>query len=352
MNKFYKILLIALFASAILSLCGFLPLAMADTTPPVGTVLINSGDIYCNSSNVTLTLDATDEETGVAEMRIANSQAGLSSASWQTYASSSLWNLDSGDGIKETWVEFKDGAGNIAQAVSDGIGVDLIAPTAYIYGPTYSTYYSANLDFNVQWGGYEDTSSSYSSGIADFEPLYRTFDVVDYTTIFGGWTTMNSTTFIGTPGYTYYFKSRCRDNAGNISSYADYYPTVVPFDEGVFTFSGTWSSDSNTEEYLGGTKYSSVKNSFAQYTAPVGTNSLMLITTGRPDSGKADIYIDNVKRATINCYSSYIDYRSHVWSISSLNPSVAHTIKVVVTRSKSSYSTGYRVDVDGLGIRR
>lgn len=85
-----------------------------DTTAPSGTVVINSGSLGTNDPDVTLTLSASDAESGVSQMRISNNGVNWST---YTYATSRAWNLETGaggtagDGTKTIYVQFKNGAG-------------------------------------------------------------------------------------------------------------------------------------------------------------------------------------------------------------------------------------------------
>ena len=94
-----------------------------DTAAPTGTVLINNAATSTRTRSVTLTLSATDPSptSGVSEMRISNSQSGLSSASWEPYATTKAWTLSSGAGTKTVYVQYRDAAGNRSAVVTDTI---------------------------------------------------------------------------------------------------------------------------------------------------------------------------------------------------------------------------------------
>jgi probable HAF family extracellular repeat protein len=94
-----------------------------DKTAPGGTVSINNGDTRTRSRSVTLTLSATDPSpgSGVTQMRISNTESGLSSASWEAYSTSKAWTLTVGTGTKTVYVQYRDGAGNDSVVVKDTI---------------------------------------------------------------------------------------------------------------------------------------------------------------------------------------------------------------------------------------
>ncbi len=94
-----------------------------DKSAPTGTVSINDGASRTRTRSVTLTLSATDPSpgSGVSQMRISNTQSGLSSASWEPYSTTKAWTLTAGQGTKTVYVQYRDGAGNRSAVVTDTI---------------------------------------------------------------------------------------------------------------------------------------------------------------------------------------------------------------------------------------
>jgi large repetitive protein len=80
-----------------------------DTTPPTGTITINSGASSTSTPNVTLTLTCSDT-SGCSQMRFSNDNITYSSP--EAYATSKAWTLTAWDGNKSVYVKFKDSAGN------------------------------------------------------------------------------------------------------------------------------------------------------------------------------------------------------------------------------------------------
>jgi len=114
-----------------------------DTTPPTGSILINSDADYTNSRSVTLNLEATDP-SGVSAMCFSNDNSSWSD--WEAYATSKSWTLTSGDGTKRVYVKFKDSAGNVSKAYSDTIILDTTPPKVAITSPTANTYVGGTLN--------------------------------------------------------------------------------------------------------------------------------------------------------------------------------------------------------------
>ena len=121
-----------------------------DITPPQGSIVINGGDAYTNSTAVKVSLLAIDNEgiTGYY-FSVNNVTPSATAEGWTnvtpspSYSASALYTLGSGDGIKTLYVWYKDAAGNISGAVSDSINLDTTAPVVAIASPvsgdTYST---------------------------------------------------------------------------------------------------------------------------------------------------------------------------------------------------------------------
>ena len=101
-----------------------------DNTPPTGTIIINNNDEYTNSQDVNLTLSATDNLSGVEEMKFSNDGTNWSTA--EGYSTSKTWSLTTGDGTKTVYVKYKDGAGNWSNPISDTIILDTTDPVVSI----------------------------------------------------------------------------------------------------------------------------------------------------------------------------------------------------------------------------
>lgn len=98
-----------------------------DTTPPAaGSVIINGG--AASTATLAVTLGLTNPD-GVANIRIAESVAGLATATPQAYASSTPFNLAAGlDGTRTVYVQWEDAAGNFSAPASDAILLETRVP--------------------------------------------------------------------------------------------------------------------------------------------------------------------------------------------------------------------------------
>ena len=103
------------------------PPPVDDTTPPTGSIGINSGAVETENATVTLNLSASDSQSGVSQMQLSNNNVEWSNP--ETYGTSKSWTIIDGLGTKTVYAKFKDGAGNWSVVYSDTIElVDNAAP--------------------------------------------------------------------------------------------------------------------------------------------------------------------------------------------------------------------------------
>ena len=117
-----------------------------DTTPPSGTIKINSDASYTTSRTVTLTLNSSDAN----QMRFSENMGTW--GSWLPYSTTHTYSLTSAnDGYKMVDVQFKDAAGNPTTewAIWDGITLDTTPSNGSIVigsgNPTYTQTTSVTL---------------------------------------------------------------------------------------------------------------------------------------------------------------------------------------------------------------
>ncbi len=89
------------------------PEDVTDTTPPVGSIIINNSDPVTHSLDTILTLAATDDGRPLdsnALMTFSNDGQVWSDA--ESYAIGKIWSLTPGAGEKTVYAKFRDAAGN------------------------------------------------------------------------------------------------------------------------------------------------------------------------------------------------------------------------------------------------
>ncbi|MEM3826086.1 MAG: PKD domain-containing protein [Nitrososphaeria archaeon] len=166
-----------------------------DLSPPTGSVAINEGSKYTNSTLVNLILLGYDNLSGVAEVRLSNDERVWSS--WRPFSSPMPWTLDAGDGPKTVYVQFKDRAGLVSQTYEASIILDMTKPLADA-GPDQTIRVGETIIFDA---------------VAS-----DNFAVVGYEWNLGDGTIVFEKTFTYTyknPG-TYLVTLKVRDAAGNV----------------------------------------------------------------------------------------------------------------------------------------
>lgn len=131
---------------------------LLDTSNPVGTIIINSGDTYANTTSDTLTLSATDDTSGVEQMMISES-ATFVGASWESYATSKSVTLSSPDGTKTVYAKFKDASGNVSSTVSDTIIQDTTAPTPVYVKINNNAVYTSSQSVTIKVSATDATTT-------------------------------------------------------------------------------------------------------------------------------------------------------------------------------------------------
>jgi hypothetical protein len=92
-------------------------------------------------------------------------------------------------------------------------------------------------------------------------------------------------------------------------------------------YGGTWTTSSSSN-YLGGSiRYATKAGAYAQYTFT--GRAVALVTTKGPTRGKVEVWIDGVKKATLDLYASGTHYRQLVYQTSWATAG-SHTIRIRV----------------------
>lgn len=103
-----------------------------NTNIPTGSISINSGDGYTNSTSVTLNLASSDDtdSSSSLQMQISNN-SDFSGASYEGFMASKAWTLPTTDGTKTVYTRFRDTSGNVSSTYSDTIVFDATAPNSF-----------------------------------------------------------------------------------------------------------------------------------------------------------------------------------------------------------------------------
>ncbi|HRY52714.1 MAG TPA: right-handed parallel beta-helix repeat-containing protein [Candidatus Portnoybacteria bacterium] len=134
-----------------------------DTTAPEGTLSINDGAAYTNSSEVTLTVSATDDGSGVKLMAFNNGTGDYSE--WEEYATTKTWTLSDNDGAKKVRVKFQDNLGNVTEiGILAEIILDTVAPVITIepYDDTTPTSQDITVTATADHGSFNENPHTFT----------------------------------------------------------------------------------------------------------------------------------------------------------------------------------------------
>jgi hypothetical protein len=191
---------------------AFVTITVEDDPAPQGSLLLNGGAYFANTSVITATLQARDNgncATAVAQMRFSIN--GTVSA-WEPYTTTRALPIPADyDGPLTIYAQFADAHHNTSAFVGATITLDRQPPTARITAPG-GLVHGENV--TVTWQGFDD-----NSGIASFDVQVNPAGL--------GWrdwlTQTKATTqiYAAQAGQTLCFRLRAHDQAGNASAYPD-----------------------------------------------------------------------------------------------------------------------------------
>jgi hypothetical protein len=132
---------------------------IVDTDDPNGTIVINDGDEWTTSRDVTLTLTYDDTTSGVSKVRFMEEAVG-GDEPWEDPVETKEWTLPEGDGMVTVYFQVMDNATRTSEVYSAQIGLDTMAPTGSIImggGDTVTSESIVTLTLT-----YEDATSGVS----------------------------------------------------------------------------------------------------------------------------------------------------------------------------------------------
>ncbi|MBU1864708.1 MAG: hypothetical protein KKH94_13705, partial [Candidatus Omnitrophica bacterium] len=106
-----------------------------DNTPPSGTITINENAAYSTSRQVRLNVGASDNLSGVEQVRFGTD--GTTLGQWEQITGMRIWSFTA-EGTQTVCVSFRDMCGNTATVVSDTIVVDTGVPAITVSSPQAS----------------------------------------------------------------------------------------------------------------------------------------------------------------------------------------------------------------------
>jgi len=181
---------------------------------PTGTIAINNGAAYTNSTSATLNLTTN----GGTEISLSTDTAAWTL--WEPYppSNSKGYTLASGDGTKTIYVKFRDAAGaESTPAISDSIGLDTVLPLdpAITTSTPAPGAWASDNTVNVNWAGASDGGGS---GVDGYSVSWTRNSTASPDTTLDLQESAASTTSAPLADGIWYFNLRTKDNAGNWTS--------------------------------------------------------------------------------------------------------------------------------------
>lgn len=116
-----------------------------DNIAPTGTIAIDNGKSYTNTSSVILSITSSDNLAGDIFYRLAN--GGSIFSQWQILTGNQAelpWQLAQGDGLKTVLAQFQDITGNVASSITGSITIDTVPPSISVL-PDYTETNKASI---------------------------------------------------------------------------------------------------------------------------------------------------------------------------------------------------------------
>ncbi|CAN5555470.1 hypothetical protein BH20CHL6_BH20CHL6_06710 [soil metagenome] len=331
-----------------------------DRTPPTGTIAIADGSPYVRSSQVELSVPATDGPfgSGVTQVRIANEPAlstdgTLAGGTTLAYAETVPWQLAATtpdgaatDGTRTVYVQWRDAVGQWSAIQSAEVTLDTRAPT--VRPPSISVPLGPNagataVPASVAWSATDETS-----GVAAYHLQQQTGSAAYRTVALPTAQTSGFTSLLA-PDSTYRFRVDATDNAGNVRrAYGPFFiPRAHQETSSAIAYSGTWTRATLPDAYGGRVRYSTARGAVARFQFTGRSVGWMAQTSAA--RGRAEVWLDGVRVATVDLYSATPERRRIVWS-RSWATSTAHTVEIRVLGTRRAAATSTRVDIDAFVV--
>ena len=143
------------------------------TAPTADGLTINGGALNSTSTTISVTLSASDDDSGLAGISFSND--GTTWGDWQDYSTHASWSLSTGDGSKTVYGRVRDSVGYVSSIVSDTISLDTTAPAEHGLsindGAPYTNKVTVTLTIGAQPGTAQmQVSNEGNFADAEWEP--------------------------------------------------------------------------------------------------------------------------------------------------------------------------------------
>ena len=151
------------------------------------------------------------------------------------------------------------------------------------------------------------------------------------------------------PGASYRFRLRAHDGAGNIGAWVTTPSATVRLRQetsGAITYSGSW-----IRSYLSGASGGYVRKTGVAGRSATFTftgSRVAFVSTRAPSRGRAEVWLDGTKLATLDLYAPSRQTKGVVWAATVT--ATTHRVQIRVLGTKQSASSSTRVDLDAFLI--
>jgi hypothetical protein len=112
--------------------------------PVIDAFAINGGARTSTTSDVTLSLTASDVGVGLGQVQLSND--GVSWSDWRAFEPTTPWTLPPGDGQKTVYARVRDRAGNVSERRSATITLDTTLGAEYGISINQAAIYTPSVD--------------------------------------------------------------------------------------------------------------------------------------------------------------------------------------------------------------
>jgi streptogramin lyase len=246
--------------------------------------------------------------------------------------------------VATTTVRFlaTDRAGNASQPRSEIFTIDTAPPVAR--APVLAIVRGATLKGGSVVASLEWSGADSGSGIAGYRLQESTDGGATWSDVVipAGATSLRRRLLAGT---AHRFRVRAEDAARNLSAWAagpDLRAAITQERSSSIAFAGSWTTTSSASASGGALRWASAAGARATYSFS-GRNVAWVAATG-PNRGRAEVWLDGVRVATVDLYSPTRSDRRVVFTTSTA--AGAHQLQVRVLGRHDPASTGDRIDVD------
>ena len=211
--------------------------------------------------------------------------------------------------------------------------------------PLYGTG-TSTVPVRLAWSGTD------ADGIASYQ-LQKSMNGGAFADVTLSSATSTAITLGLAPGGTYQFRVRATDRLGSVSEWATGASFALSADQessAALAYTGAWSRATSTSYHGGALTYQGSAGSGVAITFT--GSSVSWVSSRNTNRGKAEVWLDGVRVATVDLYASAFGARRTVFARNGLSTAVPHTLEVRVLGTRNASATGTRVDADAFAVLR